>query len=254
MKIAVTYFSGTDVTAIVARSVSRRLTELGYETEMTDITPKRTRDSFDADRFDAFVFGAPVYADFAPSAVNEWLESLEGNNRPCVIYCTYGGRTSGYFHFHTWQILRKRGFVVLMSAEFLGRHTFNVAGWNVLPDRPDDSDLLIAGELAEKSAELFSEEEPAPLFLQKPLGYKEKLASLKNRAPQLKPSPNQPFRKPMTAPGAVSARETVPREHSMQRRDRPLPSYASNARDASFTAQTRFWCCMRTCTAATKGF
>ncbi|MDC7222357.1 MAG: 4Fe-4S binding protein [Spirochaetales bacterium] len=194
MKIAVLYFSGTDVTALVARSVYNRLNRKGCTVDLIDITPQQTRDRWDDSGYDALILGCPVYSDFAPAPVNDWLKTLEGRNRKCVIFCTYGGRSSGYFHYHTWQILQERGFSLLMSAEFLGRHTFNVAGWAALPERPDGDDLFIAGELADKALELFSQKEGEALFLQKPLGYKEKLAALEGMKPSAQPAPNQPFR------------------------------------------------------------
>ena len=54
------------------------------------------------------------------------------------MFFTYGGRTTGYAHFHTKLLLEQAGFQVQFSAEFLGRHTFNLAGWRVLPHRPDE--------------------------------------------------------------------------------------------------------------------
>jgi len=194
MKTGIFYFSGTDVTTVVARSVHRRLEERGLGADLVDITPLDRRNSADTDGYDRLIFGFPVYSDFAPAAMNDWLNTLEGRGRKCVIFCTYGGRSSGYFHYHTWQILKDRGFAVLMSAEFLGRHTFNVAGWKVLPDRPDGSDLHIAGELADRAAELFAHPDPPPLLLQKPSGYQEKLEAFLSRKPPEKPAPNQPFR------------------------------------------------------------
>ncbi|MBN2627509.1 MAG: flavodoxin family protein, partial [Spirochaetales bacterium] len=173
MKIGILYFSGTHVTALVAGAVQRRLEELGAEAELRDITPLRKRRDIDTDTYDALILGFPVYSDFAPSVINEWLMTLEGRGRPCALFCTYGGRTSGYFHYHTWQILKERGFSVLMSAEFLGRHTFNLAGWNVLPGRPNEEDLKVAADLADRAVGLFASESPELLSLQKPLGYKE---------------------------------------------------------------------------------
>ena len=195
MRICIPYFTGTDVTAIVARSIQKRLEERGFKADLVDITPLQARREFDDAPYDAFIFGFPVYADFAPRPINDWLAGLEGKGRRCVQFCTYGGRTSGYFHFHTWQILKNRNFSVLMSAEFLGRHTFNVAGWKALPDRPDGEDLNIAGALAEKALELFADSAPKALSLQKPLGYKEKLAAYESAVPPSSPTPNQPFRR-----------------------------------------------------------
>jgi ferredoxin len=195
LKIAILYFSGTDVTTTVAQSVFNRLIEKNAQVELIDITPLKAREEFDDSQFDAFVFGFPVYSDFAPEPINHWLKGWEGKGRKCILFCTYGGRSSGYFHYHTWQILKDRGFSLLMSAEFLGRHTFNVAGWNALPGRPNEDDLLIARELADKAHDLFNREDSPLLFLQTPSGYKERLAAHSALTPSGQTAPNQPFRK-----------------------------------------------------------
>jgi Fe-S-cluster-containing hydrogenase component 2/flavodoxin len=195
MKIGVAYFSGTDVTKIVAQSIYNRLIELGKEAELIDITPKSAREAFSPASYDRLIMGFPVYSDFAPPVINEWLAELKGEGKPCALFCTYGARTSGYFHYHTWQLMKGAGFKVLICAEFLGRHTFNVADWEILPDRPDNSDLLIAAELADKACELFDSEKSEPIHLQRPMGYKEKLAVHLAQKPSAEKKPSQPFRR-----------------------------------------------------------
>lgn len=195
MIIGIAYFSGTDVTATVARSLAARFKENGHEAPLIDITPKESRENFSPDSYDALVLGFPVYSDFAPPVINDWLSRLQGGNKKCALFCTYGARTSGYFHYHTWRILSEGGFRIMMSAEFLGRHTFNVAGWKVLSHRPDEKDLCIAREMADRSGELFADPEAPLLHLQRPMGYREKLESLKGRASSKERKPNQPVRK-----------------------------------------------------------
>lgn len=59
----------------------------------------------------------------------------------------------------------------MLSGEFLGRHSFNVAGWAILPERPDKQDFAVAQEYAALALERFLQESPSPLSLQKPFGY-----------------------------------------------------------------------------------
>jgi len=77
----------------------------------------------------------------------------------------------------------RAGFVVLFSAEFLGRHSRNVGGWRVLPERPDAEDFAVAQEYAALAVESFSQTSPPAFRLQKPFAYDEILA-LRQSQPQ----------------------------------------------------------------------
>lgn len=133
------------------------------------------------DDFDGFIFGFPVFSDFAPSVINAWLPTLDGRGKRCTMFFTYGARTTGYAHFHTKLLLEQAGFQVLFSAEFLGRHSFNVGGWRVLPDRPNEQDFAVAREYVALALERFSQDAPAVFRLQKPFGYNRAMASLENQ-------------------------------------------------------------------------
>jgi Fe-S-cluster-containing hydrogenase component 2 len=119
-----------------------------------------------------------VFSDFAPSVINAWLSTLDGGRKRCTLFLTYGARTTGYAHFHTRLLLEQAGFQVLFSAEFLGRHSFNVSGWRILPDRPNEHDFTVAREYASLALERFSQDAPAVFRLQKPFGYNRTLDSL----------------------------------------------------------------------------
>ena len=177
-KIALVYFSGTHVTKAYAQVIRDALADLGGSVRLFDMTSYASRqEPPPGDDFDAFIFGFPVYADFAPSVINEWLPTLAGNGKPCAQFFTYGARTSGYAHFHTMQLLEQADFQVMLSAEFLGRHSFNVGGWQILPDRPDQVDFAIATEFASLALERFSVEDPPTFRLQKPFGYNQAIAT-----------------------------------------------------------------------------
>ena len=64
-------------------------------------------------------------------------------------------RTTGYAHFHTKNQLDNANFQVLLSAEFFGRHTFNVGGWRILPERPDEDDFKVARDYANLAFQRF---------------------------------------------------------------------------------------------------
>lgn len=180
--LGLAFFSATDVTQQYAAVIAQALRERGCQVSLFNVTPYSSRQSaLPVVDFDAWLFGFPVYADFAPSVINEWLPTLAGGGKRCAQFLTYGGRTAGYAHFHTKLLLERAGFCVLLSAEFLGRHSFNLGGWRLLPDRPDAEDLALARRYAALALERFRQESPPRFRLQKPFGYSRVLAFLRER-------------------------------------------------------------------------
>lgn len=194
-KIALVYFSGTNVTHRYAEGMKMSILESGWSAESYNVTPDAARQQpLPIDGFDAFLFGFPVYSDFAPSVINDWLPTLEGKGKPCGMFFTYGARTTGYAHFHTRNLLAQAGFRVLLSAEFLGRHSFNVAGWRILPERPDESDFEMAREYVQLALEKFSQPDAPELQLQMPFGYDSKLYWLERFQNSGERGPTHPVR------------------------------------------------------------
>ncbi len=171
-KIAILYFSGTHVTEEYAEVIRAELIRLGCDASLVNVTAFAARQNPPAMYgYDAFVFGAPVYADFPPSVLSEWIPTLRGGGKPCALYVTYGGRTPGYAQYHLYSLLAGAGFRVRLSAEFLGRHTFNLAGWKLIPDRPNGTDFAVAREFAALARTRFDPGNSEPFTLQKTFGY-----------------------------------------------------------------------------------
>jgi ferredoxin len=170
--VAIVYFTATDVTGSYARAIDHEIARLGARPQLVNITPWAARQApLDFSPYDGVIFGFPVYGDLAPSVVNEWLPCLNGQRRPCATFFTYGGRTTGYAPYHTHTLLKKAGFRLLLAAELLGRHTYNIAGWTLLPDRPNQADFLVACEFTLRFLELSALPEVPELALQKPFAY-----------------------------------------------------------------------------------
>jgi NAD-dependent dihydropyrimidine dehydrogenase PreA subunit len=184
MRIGIVYFSATQVTATYAAHIGGELERNGCQVDLIDITSHASRSSgLDVDRFDGLIFGSPVFADFVPEPLHSWLPLLEGAGEPCALFLTYGARTCGYSHFHTSELLRAAGLRVLFTAEFLGRHSFNVAGWTVIPDRPNQDDLAVATEFAQLALSRFADPSARPLPLQKPFRYDRAVEEMQERDP-----------------------------------------------------------------------
>ncbi|MBN1573717.1 MAG: EFR1 family ferrodoxin [Deltaproteobacteria bacterium] len=160
MKILIPFFSATENTARIAEVIRKRLESLGAGVEELDITPRGSRASgLDLGPYDAVIFGAPIHSNRAPRVVREWLMILDGGGKKCSTFFTYGGFTVHPTHYSTQQILKKKNFVQVSSAEFLGKHTFNLGGWKALPDRPDKSDFAVAEKFAEETYKRFTGED-----------------------------------------------------------------------------------------------
>ena len=181
-KIALVYFSATHVTRSFVRVMEAALVERGCKAMLFNVTPYDSRqEPLPLDDYDGIIFGFPVFADFAPSVINAWLPTLDGQGKRCATFFTYGGRATGYAHVHTRQLLEGAGFQVLFSAEFLGRHSFNVSGWRVLPDRPDKGDFSLAREYVDLVLDRFYQLDPPPFQLQETTGYSRAVAALRDQ-------------------------------------------------------------------------
>ena len=177
--IVIVFFSATWVTASYTDHIRKKLVDHVESVALFDVTSYASRKKpINLNSYKNVIFGFPVYADFAPSVINDWLPTLDGKGKRCTIFLTYGGRTTGYAHFHTKLLLELAGFKVLLTAEFLGRHSFNQAGWSILPDRPNQADLAVASEYALLALDLFTQDNPPTLKLQKPFGYSRAVANL----------------------------------------------------------------------------
>ncbi len=160
MKILILYFSATGNTAKIAKVIEKKLTEMGGEVTMSDITSYKNRQKkIDLTPYEAVVFGAPIHSWRVPRAVREWLRTLDGQGKKCSMFFTYGGFGVHPTHYSTRQILEEQNFIVVSSAEFLGAHTFNLGGWKAMEGRPDESDLEVARNYAGKIYKRFTGED-----------------------------------------------------------------------------------------------
>jgi flavodoxin/NAD-dependent dihydropyrimidine dehydrogenase PreA subunit len=160
MKILIVFFSATGNTAKMVEVIKEQLQQLGSEIDVKDITSFEDRKpNLDLTPYHAVIFGFPIHANRAPRVVREWLNTLDGKNKLCATFFTYGGFNVHPTHYSTRQILEKRGFGLVSSAEFLGKHTFNLSGWKAMVDRPDKSDFEVAKEYAEKTFRRFTGED-----------------------------------------------------------------------------------------------
>ena len=161
MKIAVIYFSATGNTGKMAMAIKENFEQLGTKVDGYDITALSDRKKqIDISLYDAIVFGSPVHSIRAPKLLREWMLTLDGQGKKCAMFFTYGGFTVHPAHHSTMDILCRRNFIVVSSAEFPGAHTYNYGGWRAFPDRPKDLDFNLAKEYTVATLKRFTGEDP----------------------------------------------------------------------------------------------
>jgi len=154
MKICLIFFSPTKNTAQIADVIKEVLVERNIDVDLQDITPYAERQKkFNSQDYDAFFFGFPIHVQRVPSIIRDWIQSLNGCGKDCSVFFTYGGVTTGVAHYDTKKRLEKQNFHLISTAEFLGKHTFNIGGWNLMPDRPNEQDFSVARAYTIKTLE-----------------------------------------------------------------------------------------------------
>lgn len=160
MKVAIFYFSATGVTHQIAQEIQNNLQIQDSNdpiiVNMFNILyPSVQAKSVIFSDYDVCFFGFPVYAGRLPRIAEEWFLKQKGESCPCAMFFTYGGRLLENANQVTYHLLTRANFRPILSAEFLGRHSFNVAkGWKLCEDRPNAEDFHIAREFSQKAIEL----------------------------------------------------------------------------------------------------
>jgi len=168
VNIALIYFSATGNTAKIANTLIETLeTYEGVNIDSFDITSLSTRlNKLDLDKYEGIFFGFPIYVLRAPRILVEWLNSFDdGKRKKISTFFTYGGVIVGLAHHDMKNLLEEKNFRVVSSGEFLGAHTYNLAGFKSMVGHPNQDDLDIAKEYAEKTYKRFIGEDKGLLEL-----------------------------------------------------------------------------------------
>ncbi|MBD3196727.1 MAG: hypothetical protein GF317_16845 [Candidatus Lokiarchaeota archaeon] len=171
MKIAIIYFSATNNTALIADKIEEYLIQIDNEINVLkyDITSHKNQNKvFDAAKFDFLFFGFPVYAWRIPRPMRIWLKKLEGKQKLCSLFFTYGGINSGVVHYDTTRILKEQGFTVITSIEIVTNHSFNICGWNVLENRPDENDFKTLNHFVQNTLKKIKSHDLAGIIFDRP--------------------------------------------------------------------------------------
>lgn len=147
MKINTLYFSPTNTTKTIVEAIANVFSN---EVNTYDITFDRTKkiESFKSD--DLLIIGMPVYGGRIPPLVQDFVKNLKGDNTLCIPVVVYGNRDYDDALLELSDYLKENGFKVASAGIFVAEHSF---GAEIAGGRPNDDDLKIAKELAQKSKE-----------------------------------------------------------------------------------------------------
>ena len=188
MTVAIFYFSPTGSTAQIAKVVLKTLLDLKIEVEEHDITSFSNRqESIDFQNYELIFFGFPVYVHRAPSLIREWILTLDGKGRRCSTFFTYGGISMGMAHYDTHERLKRQNFQPFSSAEFVAKHTYNLGGWELLENRPNENDFSIARQYTMKTYQAVKNSFYSNLSFKEPHTTEKKLKRLNRGRSGVKP-------------------------------------------------------------------
>lgn len=167
MKIGLIYFSATGNTLKIASEISKILKKENYQVLEYDITSLKNREkTIPFNELDFVIFGFPIYGRKPPKVVRNWIEKITAENKPCVMFFTYGGVMRGGIHVDTKNLLESQGFVVIGSAEFLAQHSFNVGeGFELLKGHPNKQDLDIVEQFTKELIKKIERKDFKPMEL-----------------------------------------------------------------------------------------
>lgn len=148
--INLVYFSATNTTRRVVRHIAEQMQGSKKEYNITGTTPET---EIVMGSSDLLVVGMPVYSGRIPAIALPALGKFKGNGTPAVIVCVYGNRDYDDALLELKDVVEANGFKVVSAGAFIAQHSiFPKVGLN----RPDEKDLELIKEFADKSTALIA--------------------------------------------------------------------------------------------------
>jgi ferredoxin len=148
--INIVYFSATYTTEKVVKLIAKEFKEKITDYDITQFVPES---DLNMEKNDLLIVGVPVYAGRVPSGAVNALNKFKGNKTPAIITCVYGNRDYDDALLELKDIVQKNNFRIISAGAFIAQHSiFPEAGYN----RPDENDIQIIKNFANKSSELLS--------------------------------------------------------------------------------------------------
>ncbi len=157
--IGIQYFSPTQTTEIVCRSVAAGM---GSEKPViVNFTDPKLRERYASgtehlpSRVGHWIVGAPVYLGKLPEQVIEFLQTLKNGTSSATALVVYGNRDYGIAIRQLVSILTEKGFRVHAAAAFIGQHSYTKR-YPIAVGRPDRKDLDLAFQFGQSTREISS--------------------------------------------------------------------------------------------------
>lgn len=157
-RVVAAYFSGTGTTEKVVKEIAKKISEnLKVEYTVMDFTPLKSRENpLVFTKTDIVVFGIFTVAGRVPNLMLPYLDTIEGNGAIGIPVATYGNRNVDDCLVELQDILEKAGLQTIAGAYFSCEHSFSEI---LAKGRPDEKDLQIARDFADKISEKINKED-----------------------------------------------------------------------------------------------
>lgn len=143
-KINLVYFSPGGTTKEVAEIFASNLVA---EINHIDLLKNRLDNEMCFTQDEVLVAVMPVFAGRIPSVFPDMLKKLKGNKTPAIVIVVYGNREFDDAMLELSDSLKKNDFNIIGAAAFIARHSIFP---EVAKDRPDNNDIKIINEFAQK--------------------------------------------------------------------------------------------------------
>lgn len=90
---------------------------------------------------DIVIIGVPVYEERVPEMVHNFLESLNGNNKPVILVAVYGNFGEGIVLNELEAMAKKSRFKIVVAGLFIGEHSFSTKEVPVQEGLPNYEEL-----------------------------------------------------------------------------------------------------------------
>lgn len=151
MNVKAMYFSATGTTEKVIKALTAEISmniNGNKDVEYIDFTlPEAREESINFSDEDIVIVGVPVYAGRVPNILTNYLNRVKSDNSLAVAAVVYGNRDYDDALIELKDILESDGFDVRAACSFIGEHSFSRI---LAKNRPDDEDLIIAGDFAKQ--------------------------------------------------------------------------------------------------------
>jgi len=143
MRVCGIYFSPTNTTKIIVKTVFYGLTDSGRLYDAT--TPEGRRLPFVSGSEDVVLIGAPVYSGRLPEVFADYLREKDFRGKKVAALVVYGNRAYEDALVELKDIITSKGGVLIAAGAFIGEHSYTS---EVAFGRPDAGDKAKAGEFA----------------------------------------------------------------------------------------------------------